>query len=300
MHAAPGTIVVGVDGSAPSFNALRWATHLAKRRSMPIKAIATYSFPVFGVPGSAAFPNAIDTSLYEEGARGVVGRALAIVEEIDPSVVVDGAVEVAHAAEAIANEAADGDLIVLGSSGYSRALVGLIGSTATGVVHRSKVPVVVVPAGSDPETRHGKVVVGVDNSSGSEKALHWAYAEAEAIGARLVVLHAWTYPYGATMMGMPPPHPQMKRDAEEALSASLEALGDEYMTGAVPIEPKLVEEATATALLAEAVDADLLVLGSHGRGAIRSALLGSVSRSVLHHLVCPTAVIHIDREPKHD
>jgi nucleotide-binding universal stress UspA family protein len=197
------------------------------------------------------------------------------------------------AAVAISESARTGDEIVVGATGHNGFIDGLLGSVALGVVHRAHVPVIVVPPKPIVETgpTMHKIVVGLDGSPGSLQALEWAYGEALLSGAELTAVHGWIYPYAGPRTSVSEPRTQMQLDAMEELKTSLESLGARLTSGSIHMHPKLVEQSPAEALLDEGRDADLIVVGSRGHGALRSALLGSVSRTVVQHAMCPVAVI---------
>lgn len=140
-----------------------------------------------------------------------------------------------------------------------------------------------------------RIVVGVDASLGAAAALRWAIAEATAHGAALEVVHAWHVPYYPsaerfTADARIPPD-WAEASAAEILDA---ALNDVDATGlAAPLQRRLVEGAAATVLIEAAKGADLLVVGSRGRGGFGGLLLGSVSQQVAHHAPCPVAVIPV-------
>ena len=83
----------------------------------------------------------------------------------------------------------------------------------------------------------------------------------------------------------------MQLDAMEQLKSGLESLGVLLSSGPIHVHPRLVEKSAVDALLDEAKDADLVVIGSRGRGALGSTLLGSVSHSVAQHAICPVVII---------
>jgi len=149
----------------------------------------------------------------------------------------------------------------------------------------------------------GTIVVGVDGSPASQAALRWAAEEARLRGARLVVVHAWTYvppaPIGQPgMIPMPAGDLAGQLEAERnAAEAELEAAIGEAFPGQpqVEVETRLVEGDPAEALGSEAEGADLIVVGSRGRTGLASALLGSVSRHVVHHAGCPVVVVKAAR-----
>ena len=145
----------------------------------------------------------------------------------------------------------------------------------------------------------GVIVVGVDGSETSHEALRWAAQEARLRSARLVAVYAWTFippqPIGDPgMLAIPAGDLPGQLDAES--DAARVALDDavEAVLGAeagIEVERKLVEREPGDALVAESADADLVVVGSHGRSGLTAALLGSVSRHVVDHSKCPVVVV---------
>jgi nucleotide-binding universal stress UspA family protein len=241
----------------------------------------------------AVYPAQEDLAMYQQGAATLVGRATEVVAEIDPRLTVDTLVEMSAPSTAISEAARPGDEIVVGATGHTGFLDGLLGSVTTSVMHRSRVPVIVVPAKSIAEAspKMHKIVVGVDGSVSSLQALDWAYDEALLTAAELTVVHGWIYPYEGLRTSVNEPRALMQLDATQELNASVESLGARLSSGAVPIHAKLVEQAPAEALLGEASDADLLVVGSRGRGVLLASLLGSVCHTVVQHATCPVAII---------
>jgi nucleotide-binding universal stress UspA family protein len=145
----------------------------------------------------------------------------------------------------------------------------------------------------------GVIVVGVDGSETSHDALRWAAEEARLRSARLVALYAWSFippqPLGepgmlAVSAGDLPG--QLEAEGEAARLTLDDAVSD--VLGPDPgidVERKLVEREAGEALVAESEDADLVVVGSHGRSGFTAALLGSVSRHVVDHSKCPVVVV---------
>ena len=273
--------------------ALQWAAYEARRRNAEVLAVSCYSVPVYGSLEGAVYPTPDDIDLFKESAAAIVGRAIETVAEIDPKIVVEGMSAMSPAAIAIAEAARPGDEIVVGATGHGGLIDDLLGSVAMSVVHRSHVPVIVVPA--KPAVEFGasmkKIVVGVDGSAPSLHALEWAYNEALVSDAELTAVHGWVYPYSGPRTSVSEPRTQMQLDAMEELKASLESLGPRLAGGSLHVHARLIEQSPAGAMLEESADADLVVVGSRGRGAVRSTLLGSVSRTVVQHATCPVAVI---------
>jgi nucleotide-binding universal stress UspA family protein len=132
----------------------------------------------------------------------------------------------------------------------------------------------------------GVVAVGVDGSEGSMRALRWAAEEARVRQATLRAVTGWTYmdqPGGGF-------DPQFgEDDARRVLDQAIDQLGD--LTEGVVIDRVTVCDLPARALLDQARDADLVVVGSRGLGGFRGLLLGSVSSQVVHHAPCPVVIV---------
>jgi nucleotide-binding universal stress UspA family protein len=135
----------------------------------------------------------------------------------------------------------------------------------------------------------GKVVVGVDGSPGSIAALRFAVEEARLRGADLAAVSAWTLSLAGDVPGgfVPSLREDFAKEAAEVLD---DGLGQLDTTG-ITIE-RVVEEGTAARTLVEAAKgADMLVVGSRGRGGFAGLLLGSVSQQCAHHATCPVAIV---------
>jgi nucleotide-binding universal stress UspA family protein len=172
-------------------------------------------------------------------------------------------------------------------------------------------------AGPDiAEKRQPVVVVGVDGSEGSSKALAWAAQEARMRGAVLRVVHAWRLPRlseAAYLEAMPPGERNGLgvRDAKvyedfraEIVSMSSGEPGEAEASVSsqiadvlgpspdVPLERDVKEGRASQVILEAAEDADLVVVGSRGREGFVGLLLGSVSSQVAQHAHCPVTIVH--------
>lgn len=131
------------------------------------------------------------------------------------------------------------------------------------------------------------IVVGVDGSPASVEALRWAAKQAELTGNRLEAVTTWQFPneYDEIFFDdktAPWSEPAARRLDEAVAEAGIdEAAIDKTVLNGHPV-PVLVERCA---------DAELLVVGSRGRGGFRGLLLGSVSASVMHHAACPVVVV---------
>ncbi|HEY7045759.1 MAG TPA: universal stress protein [Jatrophihabitantaceae bacterium] len=145
---------------------------------------------------------------------------------------------------------------------------------------------------SKPATDSTRVVVGVDGSEPSHRALEWGAFLARTMGARLEAVIAWQLPasYGPSTADWDP-----EADMAVVLRDSVETVFGADRP--VPLDTSVREGGAAHVLLEAAEGADLLVVGSRGHGGFAGLLLGSVSASVAEHAPCPVLVVHGDQGP---
>ncbi|MGC5532991.1 universal stress protein [Streptomyces sp. SR-10] len=137
----------------------------------------------------------------------------------------------------------------------------------------------------------GRIVVGVDGSDSSIKALHWAVRQAELTGATVEAVNSWEYPatsWASMMPGMPEDFDPQALATVSLTEALEEALGAE---GAAAVSKVVVIGNPPQALLDRAKGADLLVVGARGHTGLKATLLGSVSLHVTQHAPCPVTVV---------
>lgn len=136
-----------------------------------------------------------------------------------------------------------------------------------------------------------RIVVGVDGSEESLAALRWAGEEAELRHGKVEAVHAWSYPPMAFIPAMVPPaafpHEALAAEAEAVLDHACNQLPD----GGTNVQRILVQGSPAQVLIDSAIGADLLVVGSRGRGGFAGLLLGSVSQQCAHHASCPVVIV---------
>jgi nucleotide-binding universal stress UspA family protein len=191
--------------------------------------------------------------------------------------------ENAPAAATLRDRSTGAGMVVLGSRGHN-AIAG-IGSVSVAVSAHAHCPVVVV---RDTTPLTGPVVVGVDDSDHAQLALAFAFHQAAARGTAVHIVRAWKPP--------PPPLERGPRIADRVAAAEQAALDEvterwQRTFPDITVTGSLVAGHPAQALTEAGRQAQLLVVGSRGRGALRGALLGSVSQHLLRHASCPVAVV---------
>jgi nucleotide-binding universal stress UspA family protein len=165
----------------------------------------------------------------------------------------------------------------------------LVGSPAVSVAAHGECPVVVVRAGDDGVIRtEGPVVAGVDGSPTSIRALGAAFDEASWRGARLVAVHSWQdsdYVPEYVALGAEPAEEERARVLAESLAGWQEKYPD------VEVERVVVKDRPRHQLLERSATAQLVVVGSRGRGGFKGLLLGSTSQALVYHAGCPVLVV---------
>jgi nucleotide-binding universal stress UspA family protein len=137
-----------------------------------------------------------------------------------------------------------------------------------------------------------RIVVGIDGSEGSLRALSWAGREARLRGATLEVVAVWTYPIPVLLFPAAPAFPEVETLANEThdlIDGALDKVAEDV--AGVSIERRAIEGSAPAVLLDRAKDADLLVLGSRGLGGFGGLLLGSVSQQCAQHATSPVVVV---------
>ena len=138
------------------------------------------------------------------------------------------------------------------------------------------------------------IVVGVDGSAPAQRALEFAAEESALRGARLRIISVWEVPPAVYGGGLAPPLDQETLNGFRAHAESVVQDALDHVKRLHPdcqVEGETAEGQPAELLLAEAQNADLIVVGNRGRGGFASLLLGSVSQQVVHHAPCPVLVV---------
>lgn len=282
-------LTIGVDGSHAAEVALEWGLAEAARRSLAVQLVSVWSTPVTA-PGPAS---AIAIPAMVISARTAARRTAERAAKLAADAGVQASTEVLDGdpAEVLIRLSAAADQLVVGARGRSAVTRTLLGSVSTAAVRHAAGPVTVVRR--SPSPRHHRIVVGVDGSEDSVSALRRALLEATAAGAELLVVTAWSRgdpDLIGEFAGI-----RIPLDEDLRTLADVRARDVMSRTGAdsasIPVRLSVRYGAAAHVLRRESMHADLVVVGTHGWGALDRLLFGSTSSAVLHHASCPVQVV---------
>ena len=297
-EATRSEVVVGVDGSVSSDAAVRWAAREAAMRKRPLKLVNVAAPSLLD---SAMAPNDTITQGQEDQARQIIDQARRIVGELagekPPNVYAQ--VVYAGVVPTLVDASRDAQMIVVGNRGFDTFGRHLLGSVSSGLLHHAHCPVAVV---HDPESAEhairddAPVLVGIDGSPASEAATALAFDEASRRSVSLVALHAWSDVGVFPILGMD--WREYRDQGDEVLGERLAGWQERYPD--VAVHRRLVCDVPARWLLDESNKAQLVVLGSHGRGGYAGLHLGSVTSAVVQSAYVPVIVAGKRREAESD
>lgn len=272
-------VVVGVDGGVAAVQALDIAAEEAQRLGRPLHILHS--------TGLGMLPwNPERLEAHEQIAVRSYDRAT----QANPALSITYASQILPPAAALVAASETASLLVLGASDHSRAATVLLGTLHQVAAH-SRCPVMVTPQ-STTWSSTGPVVVGVDAAEDSVPAIAYAFAAASARHAELVAVHTWWRDEAGPFLpgsGTEEEWTQVEQTQQLLLAEMLAGWEDKHPD--VKVTRTSVRGQAAVVLEQVSADAQLLVVGSRGRGGFTGLLLGSVSGRILHRAQCPAVVV---------
>lgn len=290
-------ILCPVDGSEFSRRALRHAAGLASWYEAELTALSVRSRIV---PTGPWLEGPVAPILPEEdpqaGGEGLGAFVASAVGSFPTRILTRGGPVVGEILSAA--DEMQADLIVIGTHGTSGFERLLLGSVTEKVLRKAKCPVLTVPRAVKPESAETvtfkTIVCGIDFSEASGRALEYALSLAQEAGGRIVLVHALEWlPEPLPTVSRNFDVPEYRRQVEDDTRKDLEALVPEEARAWCDPEFVLVHGKAYRGLVqvAEARDADLIVLGTQGRGALDRALFGSTADHVVREATAPVLVV---------
>ncbi len=286
-------VVVGVDGSQESMAAVEWAAADAARRHRGLRIVHAYAWPVV-YPPLGTHPTPAWDKAIRQAAEHIVGSAVAHARAVASGLTITTATPGQLAAAALLDATKRADAVVVGSRGLGGFTGLLLGSVGVQLAAHADCPVVVIRhgGGGGDGAEAGRVVVGIDGAHDAGRTMRFALEQASFRGIGLTAVHTylWPDPTGpGDMLPLVYDEEDLRADERRALAESVTGWADKYPD--VDVRQSTVRGGAAAVLTRLSRDAELLVVGSRGRGGFAGLLLGSVSQALIHHAACPVAVV---------
>jgi nucleotide-binding universal stress UspA family protein len=280
----PG-IVVGIDGSAPANAAVAWAAREAALHNLPLTVVHVVS-SLAGTWPQTPLPLGLGRWQKQQGQL-FLEEAVSIVEKTagTSSLFVKTEIYYSGVVPTLIDMSKESEMLVVGANGQG-VLAALLGSVASGVIRHAHCPVAVIHnESSSPPTLDAPVLVGIDGSPVSDFATTLAFDEASRRRVGVIAVHAWN----DGKLAFPGiDWPPTKAVADEVLAERLAGFQERYPD--VTIGRVVVQDHPARQLIDRAQTAQLVVVGSHGRGGFAGMVLGSVSAAVVQSVHAPVIV----------
>jgi nucleotide-binding universal stress UspA family protein len=290
-EAMPGTIVVGVDGSAHAKQALTWAAEQAVVEGRPLTVVHVADegdLPPAVRPGYAgAIPRSMPDRLGL--SRKVVRDAVAVVEQLHPGLATFGLPLAGDPRSQLVRLSETAHLLVLGSRGRGAFASMVLGSVSVNVAKHATCPVVVTRSGADNAVGDG-VLVGADGTPESLQIIEFAFRQASLRRLPLTVLHT-SFEIAAAVDATPHDEkvPGTADDLRLVLSESVAGMAEKFPE--VRVTTELGVGLADECLTRGSRRWDLIVVGRRPSHLLSSLFASSVSTSVLERAECPVAVV---------
>ena len=281
-------ILVGIDGSPASDAAVAWASREAVIRRMPITLMHVVAPIVVGWPVGQLYADMPEWQ--RDNAQHVIEHARKILSSglSEPEVpVVQTETVYSSAVPTLVEASKDAWMIVVGDQGMDALGRLLLGSLSTALIQHAHCPVAIIRSEDTAPDPDAPVLVGIDGSAASEAATALAFDEASRRGVDLVALHVWSDVGVFPALGMD--WRDRESQGQEVLAERLAGWQEQYPD--VHVRRLLFCDKPARWLLQESARAQLVVVGSRGRGGFPGMLLGSVSSAVAHSAKIPVIVV---------
>jgi nucleotide-binding universal stress UspA family protein len=281
-------IIVGVDGSLGAQGALDWAMEEARLRRCPVTALLAYGF--YGRPDEVqAAAGGFGPEELERAAREVLAKSTVAALAAPGGAALQEQVSAEEPVKALLDAVQADDLLVLGARGLGAMRRFLLGSVSIHCVNHADSPVVVVRSHPASHSR-SRVVVGLDGSDESVGALRWGAEHARARGLPLEVVRAWSLLTGpaesvSEIINAPGERERAAAEAERLVEENVPA----QLRSSTRVQ--VVDGQPAPVLIEAGEEAELLVMGSRGRGGFARLTLGSTSSACTLHAPCNVAVV---------
>jgi nucleotide-binding universal stress UspA family protein len=287
-------VVVGVDGSEDALHAARWAAALAVRLGEPLHLVHAFS-DVEEALLIVTAPQQADAGAYpRELGQSVLDRAADAIHADFPSLRVTRTLRHHGPREALIELSRQARLMVLACADVSAGGAVLVGSTTLAVATRAACPVIAW-RGTTLAPNDRPVVVGIDQNRISLTALTTAFELADCLGVALTVVYAMSprrLP-GEIDIPMVVDWEAVEDEARQRLSERLAPIADRWPDVEVTHIAQI--GSASRVILSQAQGAQLIVVGSRGRGGVASALLGSTGLNLLHHSPTPVVICPASR-----
>ncbi|HEU5161051.1 MAG TPA: universal stress protein [Streptosporangiaceae bacterium] len=280
-------IIAGVDGSPCSLRAIEWAAEAAAARGTALRIVHAMPSWLFEPTVESRVEQVRDWMVAT--GHEVTDEAVAVAEARAPGLDVSAELAPGGPPRALIGAAKDAVMLVVGSHGAGTLTGLLLGSVALQVAMHAICPAVVVRP--PPVSARREVVVGIDGSHHDQAVMEFGFTEASLRSARLRAVHAWTH-LGAAPDAVRPPVVDRAAAEAECQRMLAESLGGwQERFPEVEIVREVRHDRPTAALTAASAGAELLVVGTRGRGGFAGLLLGSVGHAMLHRAQCPVAIV---------
>ncbi|MBN1171447.1 MAG: universal stress protein [Micromonosporaceae bacterium] len=290
MEGAQYPVVVGIDGSASSRGALRWAAAEASARGLALRIIHA--------------ARSAEPELWS-AARAMIADAVSTARKAQPGLVVSGDVIDGKPVNELCAASERANLLVVASRGIGgfdglllgpvSAQVALHASSAVTIIHGAEAMAESIP----DHAAQLPVVVGADSSHESELAIGAAFEEASVREAPVLALRVWRPPlvaYRGKVSHSKVDHRTIEQAAAHTLYESVARWRTKYPD--VAVETRVVADSPAGALALASASAQLVVVGSRGHGSYPGPRLGATTSQLIHHARCPVMLVRARSDPQ--